>query len=742
MEVITAIVAWAISSTCRNIPAGRWLAPLCPMGANETELASRLSLGAHVYSPESDGFTLATSRWSVFDAPGVGIVVVPGVEADVSETVKYANEKGIPFLAVTGGHGAITSTGRMQNGIEIWMDQLTGVEITQDGASARIKGGTLSKAVIDSLWAAGKQTVTGGCECTSLLGPGLGGGHGVLQGRHGLISDQFLSMNIVLADGSLHTIDDNCDLWWAMQGAGHNFGIVTDVTMKIYDVQNRDWTYNLFVFTSDKPVTFFYILQEGVTTVDPAYTKPFQDLGPVSTTTGSGVYPDIPSWVGWDNAAASCQHTGLANMRFPVDLESYNVQAMRKIYDLFESATRETPALNGSFFLVEGYPLQGVRAAPSGLSAFPFRADNLLVAPVISWVPSGSDIAQKAVDLGKDLRQILLNGSGRTELHSYVNYAFGDETPKGWYGKTKGEPVNIIFVMGSPLGTLVDALPHNVSGKADLIVETVFFALGLLSTGLRLWSRKLQRTEIQANDILIITAVLTYTVDLMWLTLVALIKMSILHFYITVFRETMFIRAARGTMCFVIAFWIAAFFSDAFFCIPPKKSWLPEIPGHCGDDTILYIVLASVDLIIDVTVIALPMPILWGLQLPTPKKIGLTFVFGLGLVIILITSVRFKFFSELDPDDFTFTFSNIALLSSLVPLLGITNANLPVMVPAFRKIFNSSVLSSVLRKSEHPSSANDYNQFERLGEPEVPFVNISASRMAPDTSHSGGIGYT
>ncbi|KAK6062808.1 hypothetical protein SCUP515_13000 [Seiridium cupressi] len=715
MEVITAIVAWAISSTCLNIPADQWLAPLCPMGANETELASRLSSGAHVYSPESDGFTLATSRWSVFDAPGVGIVVVPGVEADVSETVKYANEKGIPFLAVTGGHGAITSTGHRQNGIEIWMNQLTGVEIAQDGASARIKGGTLSKAVIDSLWAAGKQTVTGGCECTSLLGPGLGGGHGVLQGRHGLISDQFLSMNIVLADGSLHTIDDNCDLWWAMQGAGHNFGIVTDVTMKIYDVRNRDWAYNLFVFTSDKVEALYgnvnqYLLRNGSPPVD---------------ITNYGFFlnsPDIDSKA--------------------VDLESYNVQAMRKMYDLFESATRETPALNGSFFLVEGYPLQGVRAAPSGLSAFPFRADNLLVAPVISWVPSGSDIAQKAVDLGKDLRQILLNGSGRTELHSYVNYALGDETPKGWYGKTKGEPVNIIFVMGSPLGTLVDALPHNVSGKADLIAETVFFALGLLSTGLRLWSRKLQRTEIQANDILIITVVLTYTVDLMWLTLVALIKMSILHFYITVFRETMFIRAARGTMCFVIAFWIAASFSDAFFCIPPKKSWLPEIPGHCGDDSIMYIVLASVDLIIDVTVIALPMPILWGLQLPTPKKIGLTFVFGLGLVIILITSVRFKFFSELDPDDFTFTFSNIALLSSLVPLLGITNANLPVMVPAFRKIFNSSVLSSVLRKSEHPSSANDYNQFERLGEPEVPLVNISASRMAPDTSHSGGIGYT
>lgn len=94
--------------------------------------------------------------------------------------------------------------------------------------------------------------MTGLCECTSILGPGLGGGHGVLQGHYGLVLDQFVSMNVVLADGSLQTIDENSDLWWAMKGAGHNFGIVTSVTSKIYDIQHRDWAYQSFTFTGDK----------------------------------------------------------------------------------------------------------------------------------------------------------------------------------------------------------------------------------------------------------------------------------------------------------------------------------------------------------------------------------------------------------------------------------------------------------------------------------------------------------
>ena len=94
--------------------------------------------------------------------------------------------------------------------------------------------------------------VTGSCECTGLLGPALGGGHGFLQGRHGLVSDQFVSMNIVLADGELHTIDESSDLWWAMQGAGHNFGIVTSVSSRIYNISSHEWAAETFIFPGAK----------------------------------------------------------------------------------------------------------------------------------------------------------------------------------------------------------------------------------------------------------------------------------------------------------------------------------------------------------------------------------------------------------------------------------------------------------------------------------------------------------
>lgn len=72
--------------------------------------------------------------------------------------VKYANEHNIPFLAFSGGHGAITTVGKMKNGIQIRMNQLSSVKIAEDGTTAEIGGGTLSKTVTDTLWNAGKQT--------------------------------------------------------------------------------------------------------------------------------------------------------------------------------------------------------------------------------------------------------------------------------------------------------------------------------------------------------------------------------------------------------------------------------------------------------------------------------------------------------------------------------------------------------------------------------------------------------
>jgi hypothetical protein len=178
-----------------------------------------------------------------------------------------------------------------------------------------------------------------------------------------------------------------------------------------------------------------YLIQEGVNAVDAAYTKPFLKLGPITTQSLSGTYRDLAAWTGISLDATPCQKTGNANPRFPIYLKSYNTTAQRLVYDLFRQATTNASSpFSNSLFMFEGYSQQGVKAIRDDASAFAYREDNLLVAPLLTYTPNGPGLDEVASKLGNQIRQILYEGSGETSLNTYVNYAYGDETQLAWYG--------------------------------------------------------------------------------------------------------------------------------------------------------------------------------------------------------------------------------------------------------------------------------------------------------------------
>lgn len=68
-------------------------------------------------------------------------------------------------------------------------------------------------------------------------------------------------------------------------------------------------------------------------------------------------------------------------------------------------------------------------------------------------------------------------------------------------------------------------------------------------------------------------------------------------------------------------------------CRPFAFSWNKQIPGgKCGDLTPPSIGIAATDIIGDVMIILLPMRPIWRLKISRAKKLGLSFVFALGLL--------------------------------------------------------------------------------------------------------------
>jgi FAD/FMN-containing dehydrogenase len=71
------------------------------------------------------------------------------------------------------------------------------------------------------------------------------------MGEVGFGVDNILSLRVVLASGEIITVSKtaNADLFWAMRGAGPNFGVVILATVSATPATEEDrtgWTNNLF----------------------------------------------------------------------------------------------------------------------------------------------------------------------------------------------------------------------------------------------------------------------------------------------------------------------------------------------------------------------------------------------------------------------------------------------------------------------------------------------------------------
>ena len=79
---------------------------------------------------------------------------------------------------------------------------------------------------------------------------------------------------------------------------------------------------------------------------------------------------------------------------------------------------------------------------------------------------------------------------------------------------------------------------------------------------------------------------------------------------------------------------MAVFMEAVVLCRPIAYTWDKSIDGTCGNATQAYEAVGIINLITDLAIIILPMPLLWQLQLPLAKKVALTAIFGIGIVYV------------------------------------------------------------------------------------------------------------
>jgi hypothetical protein len=107
-----------------------------------------------------------------------------------------------------------------------------------EALEATVAGGVTVADLNNAAGQHGLAAVIGNDGAVSMAGLLLGGGYGPLMTRFGLASDNLISAELVLADGSIASCDatHNRDLFWAVKGGGGNFGVVTSMRLRLHRV--------------------------------------------------------------------------------------------------------------------------------------------------------------------------------------------------------------------------------------------------------------------------------------------------------------------------------------------------------------------------------------------------------------------------------------------------------------------------------------------------------------------------
>jgi FAD/FMN-containing dehydrogenase len=139
---------------------------------------------------------------------------------------------------VRGGAHSFAGTCVCDGGLVIDMSLMKGIRVDPGRRTVRAETGVKWGEFDRETQAFGLATTGGTVADTGIAGLTLGGGHGWLGNRYGLVSDNLLAVDIVTADGQLRIASDSeyADLFWGLRGGGGNFGVATSFEYRLYPV--------------------------------------------------------------------------------------------------------------------------------------------------------------------------------------------------------------------------------------------------------------------------------------------------------------------------------------------------------------------------------------------------------------------------------------------------------------------------------------------------------------------------
>ncbi|KAK4225372.1 hypothetical protein QBC38DRAFT_511101 [Podospora fimiseda] len=203
----------------------------------------------------------------------------------------------------------------------------------------------------------------------------------------------------------------------------------------------------------------------------------------------------------------------------------------------------------------------------------------------------------------------------------------------------------------------------------------------------------------------------TYTF-LLWI-----IKASMCTFYLRLTEGLMYHRRIYTGFVMIFISWIAVLFSILFACYPLRKNWqiYPDPGNFCQPaiSKVDIIVTVVLNVLTDIYLMSIPIPMLLKASLRPLKKAGLIFLFSGGIFVTVAGILRCALII-LDPINGAQKAGSWAVRETFVAVVA---SNLPMIFPLVAKIARPLFGSLRSITSQKPSKYNSRSGDLKLGQP-------------------------
>lgn len=126
-----------------------------------------------------------------------------------------------------------------------------------------------------------------------------------------------------------------------------------------------------------------------------------------------------------------------------------------------------------------------------------------------------------------------------------------------------------------------------------------------------------------------------WAIPLVTIPIESLTRMSICFLYLRIFTNRAIRACCWALIAFLMACWAAYGITSIFQCYPVGHFWNRfTSTGSCFDSDNFYRSVSPPFILADLLIILLPLPVVWRLKSSNTRKLGLTLLFGIGVLYV------------------------------------------------------------------------------------------------------------